>query len=200
MLDIKYIPSIKLELALLLTAYYLLLDTEQNTPYLLLFLQPIHNHMTPNEDLIHHFYTSFQLKDYRGMQQCYADNATFSDAVFKNLNAEQVRAMWQMLISRGKDMSIQFKVLPSPGEVVNAQWIANYTFSASKRPVTNRIDARFVIENGRIVQHIDHFNFHTWAKQALGPTGLLLGWTPFLRNKVQQTARKGLDEFMAKAK
>lgn len=154
--------------------------------------------MTPNEDLIYHFYTSFQLKDYRGMQECYAENATFSDEVFRNLNAAEVRAMWQMLISRGKDLSIEFRLLPSAGPEVNAQWIAYYTFSASKRPVINRVNAKFIVENGKIIQHVDQFNFHTWAKQALGTTGLLLGWTPFLRNKVRNTAMKGLKDYMGK--
>lgn len=155
--------------------------------------------MTPNEDLIYHFYTSFKLKDYKGMQECYADNAVFSDAVFQNLDAKQVRAMWQMLISRGKDLVIEFKVLPSAGEHVRAEWVAYYTFSSSKRKVENHIRAEFVVQDGKIVRHTDSFHFHTWAKQALGPMGLLLGWTPYLRNKVQRTAMKGLVDFMGKS-
>ena len=155
--------------------------------------------MTPNEDLIHHFYTSFKLKDYKGMQECYADNAVFNDAVFKNLNAQQVRCMWQMLISRGKDLNLDFKVLSSTGSQVNAEWTAHYTFSATRRKVVNHIKARFVIENGKIVQHTDTFGFYQWARQALGPTGLLLGWTPFLHRKVQKMAMKGLQDYMGKA-
>lgn len=154
--------------------------------------------MTPNEDLIHHFYTSFQQKDYRGMQECYADNATFSDSVFVNLNAAQVRAMWQMLISRGKDLELEFKVLSSKGNHVNAEWIAHYTFGATKRKVRNHIKAQFEITDGKIVKHVDQFDFYTWSKQALGTPGLLLGWTPFLRNKVRKTAMKGLADFMGR--
>lgn len=154
--------------------------------------------MTPNEDLIYHFYTSFKLKDYRGMQECYADNATFSDSVFTNLNADQARAMWQMLISRGKDLELEFKILSSNGNQVNAEWVAHYTFGATKRKVRNHILAEFEVVDGKIVKHTDRFGFHTWAKQALGTTGLLLGWTPFLRNKVRQTAMKGLSDFMGR--
>jgi ketosteroid isomerase-like protein len=154
--------------------------------------------MTPNEDLIHHFYTSFQLKDYRGMQGCYADQATFSDSVFINLNANQARAMWQMLISRAKDLVLEFKVVSSNGNQVRAEWIAHYTFGPTKRKVRNYIKAEFEVVDGKIVRHIDHFNFHTWTRQALGPMGLLLGWTPYLQNKVRKTAMKGLNDFMAK--
>jgi len=154
--------------------------------------------VTSNEDLIHHFYTSFQLKDYRGMQQCYADQATFSDAVFVNLDANQVRAMWQMLIGRGKDLVMEFKVLSSNGSHVQAEWTALYTFGATKRKVRNQIKAEFEVIDGKIVKHTDRFDFHTWAKQALGPLGLLLGWTPYLQNKVRKTAMKGLNDFMGK--
>ncbi len=132
------------------------------------------------------------------MQGCYADHATFSDSVFINLNANQARAMWQMLISRGKDLVLEFKVVSSNGNQVQAEWVAYYTFGATKRQVCNHIKAEFEVVDGKIVRHIDRFDFHTWAKQALGPIGLLLGWTPYLQNKVRQTAMKGLNDFIEK--
>jgi hypothetical protein len=48
------------------------------------------------------------------------------------------------------------------------------------------------------VDHIDDFDFHRWARQALGTSGLLLGWTPLLRNAVRRRARAGLDAFLAR--
>ncbi len=42
----------------------------------------------------------------------------------------------------------------------------------------------------------DSFSFYAWARQALGPAGLALGWTPLLRGGVQREARASLDEFM----
>jgi hypothetical protein len=47
-----------------------------------------------------------------------------------------------------------------------------------------------------IVNHIDDFSFYQWARQALGITGLLLGWLPFLKKKVQAAALVKLDAFM----
>ena len=154
--------------------------------------------MNANEELIHHFYTCFQQKDYKGMQACYADHATFSDAVFKNLNASQVRAMWEMLILKGKDMRVEFGDIAAHDHTATAHWDAYYTFSSTGNKVINRIDASFEIENGKIIKHIDHFNFYTWAKQALGINGILLGWTSFLRKKVSAQAMKTLDHFMGK--
>ncbi len=154
--------------------------------------------MNTNEQLIHHFYTCFKNKDYSGMQSCYADNATFSDAVFKNLNSDQVKAMWQMLILKGKDMRIEFGQISADEKTGKAHWDAYYTFSATGKNVINKIDANFEFENGKIVKHIDDFNFYVWAKQALGTTGLLLGWTGFLKNKIQTTAMANLQQFMEK--
>jgi ketosteroid isomerase-like protein len=51
--------------------------------------------MNSNQQLISNFYTAFQNKDYKTMQAAYTDTATFSDPVFENLNAAEVRAMWK---------------------------------------------------------------------------------------------------------
>lgn len=154
--------------------------------------------MNANEQLIQHFYTCFQNKDFKGMQACYADNAIFNDAVFKNLNAEQVKAMWEMLITKGKDMRLEFSQIKADEKTGSAHWDAYYTFSSTGNKVVNRIDASFEFENGKIVKHTDDFNFYIWAKQALGTSGLLLGWTSFLKKKIQNTALTNLNHFMNK--
>lgn len=156
--------------------------------------------MNANEQLIHTFYTAFSKRDYKTMQQCYADNATFSDAVFTNLDGKEVRAMWEMLCSSSSAARIEFDSVKAEDGTGSANWTAHYTFSATGKKVVNRIHASFVFENGKIVQHKDHFSFYKWASQALGTPGVLLGWTPLIRNKVRKTAAKNLQAFMAKKK
>jgi ketosteroid isomerase-like protein len=152
--------------------------------------------MISNQELITHFYTCFQNKDYKGMQACYADNATFSDEVFINLNAKEVKAMWEMLIKTGKDLKLEFTNVSADEKNGKVHWDAYYTFSKSGNKVINRIDTHFTFENGKIVKHIDSFSFYAWSKQALGFPGLLLGWTPFLKNKIRTVAMKNLQDFM----
>lgn len=149
-----------------------------------------------NQQLITKFYTCFQNKDYKGMQECYADNATFSDPVFVNLNAAQVKAMWEMLCVRGKDLKLDFKNVQTKDVQGSAEWIAYYTFSATGRKVVNHVKASFLIENGKIIKHTDVFNFYKWSRQALGIPGSLLGWTGFFKKKVRQGAMKSLNDFM----
>ena len=153
--------------------------------------------MSQNEELIENFYTCFKNKDYKGMQACYADNAIFNDSVFVNLNAAKVKAMWQMLILTARDLDIEFSNITADGRFVHAHWDAYYTFSKTGKKVINSIDATFEIENGKIIKHTDKFSFYSWARQALGITGILLGWTDVIKTKIQTTAKKNLEKFMS---
>lgn len=76
-------------------------------------------------------------------------------------------------------------------------WEAVYTFSASGRRVHNKMDSAFAFKDGKIIGHRDHFAFWRWSRQALGLSGLLLGWSPFLKAKVRARARGNLDKFLA---
>ena len=150
----------------------------------------------PNQLLLEHFYTCFQNKDYAGMQACYCDDATFSDEAFQNLDAPQVRAMWEMLIRNGKDLQLEFRDVSADEHTGSAYWEARYTLSVTGRKVLNKISASFEFENGKIKKHIDRFDFYAWARQAFGFTGVLLGWTPYFRKKVNSTAMGNLARFV----
>ena len=156
--------------------------------------------MTPTGQLIERFYTAFQNKDYITMQECYADSARFDDPVFHNLNAEQVRTMWEMFCVRSKDLNIEFMNIKANETEGSAAWIARYTFSSTGKQVVNNIIANFKFENGKIIRHTDTFNFHKWARQALGLSGLFLGWMPFVKNKVQKSAMLALNNYVLKKK
>ena len=152
--------------------------------------------MSANEQLISKFYQAFQNKDFKTMQNCYDDKAVFNDEVFKNLDARQVRMMWEMLIKRGRDLNIEFKNINTNEKEGSVQWEATYTFTQTKRKVTNEIKASFKFENDRIIQHTDHFNFYKWSRQAFGVAGFFLGWTPMFKGKVRQETMKDLHKYI----
>lgn len=149
--------------------------------------------MNPNEELITRFYEAFAARDHEGMAACYADDVRFSDEVFPDLEGERAKAMWRMLCERGKDLTLTFSDVTADEAAGSARWEAVYTFAATGRKVRNRITARFRFRDGRIVEHRDRFDFWAWSRQALGPVGWLLGWTPFIQRKVQRTAGRQLD-------
>lgn len=154
--------------------------------------------MHPNAALITRFYTAFAARDADGMVACYHPEVRFSDPVFPDLQGPRAGAMWRMLCARGKDLTLTFSDVQADDDGGSAHWEARYTFSATGRKVHNVIDARFTFRDGLVHTHVDTFGFHRWARQALGPAGLLLGWTPMLRGKVQGTAAKGLEDFIAR--
>ena len=78
----------------------------------------------------------------------------------------------------------------------SAHWVATYTFSTG-RVVVNDIRARYRFADGLIVEHRDTFSLHSWAGQALGPVGKLLGWTPLIQGKIRKQAGDGLQEFVS---
>lgn len=151
-----------------------------------------------NEQLIRHFYESFQSKDYRSMAACYHPDATFRDEAFDLKNGKEIAAMWHMLCEAGKDLRVEFSGVQANENSGRAHWEAWYTFSRTGRRVHNIIEARFEFRDGKIFRHTDSFSFWRWSRQSLGTTGLLLGWTGFLKNKVRSTAMSGLWKFIEK--
>jgi ketosteroid isomerase-like protein len=154
--------------------------------------------MSANEEIIRRFYTAFQQRDAATMAACYAPDVQFSDPVFTDLRGAAAGTMWKMLCERGKDLKIEFRDVRADAAGGSAHWEAWYTFSATGRKVHNIIDASFEFRDGKIVKHTDRFDLHRWAGLALGLPGTLLGWTPFLQNKIRAMARKGLDDYTAR--
>ncbi|MGH2966428.1 MAG: nuclear transport factor 2 family protein [Solirubrobacterales bacterium] len=150
-----------------------------------------------NAGLIQRFYAAFAERDGDAMAACYTPDARFSDPVFGDLRRSEPGAMWRMLTGRAQDLTVDLVEHSADGGRGSARWIAHYTFTQTGRPVTNDVRASFRFDDGLIADHRDEFDFHRWARQALGTSGLLLGWTPIIRSAVRRRARAGLDEFIA---
>lgn len=151
----------------------------------------------PNEQLIERFYGAFAAQDGEAMAACYAPHARFSDPVFPDLRGDRPGLMWKMLTGASGDLRIELLEHEASGDHGSAHWRAHYTFTQTGRPVVNDVRASFRFADGLIAEHRDEFDFHRWARQALGPTGLLLGWTPIVRNGVRKKAAERLDSYAA---
>ena len=148
--------------------------------------------------LIERFYVAFDEHDGAAMAACYAPDATFSDPVFPRLRGAEPGAMWRMLTGQSKDLRVELLEHEADADRGSAHWRAHYTFTQTGRSVVNDVHASFRFADGLIAEHEDRFDFHRWARQALGLPGLLLGWTPLLRSAVRRRARASLDEFLAR--
>ena len=153
--------------------------------------------MHPNAQLLTDFYTGFNKQDPAPMVKAYASDAEFSDPAFPNLKGSEIGDMWTMLCGRAKGFSLVFRDITADDTRGSAHWEADYLFQGGRK-VHNVIDATFTFREGKILKHVDRFDFWRWSRMALGPPGMLLGWTGFLRSKVQAQAAKGLLEFRSK--
>ena len=149
---------------------------------------------------IERLYGAFARLDGAAMQACYAQNAQFDDEVFSLRGAREIGGMWRMLCDATREKGLaHWKIETRDITERTAHWDAHYLFSATGRLVLNRIDAEFEFDGqGLISRHRDRFDFWRWARQALGATGLLLGWTPYLRAKVRATAANNLRRYLAR--
>jgi len=152
--------------------------------------------MHPNIAIIEKFYSCFKELDGDGMAQCYHEKIEFSDPVFPKLQGTKVGDMWRMLCSQAQGFELMFRDTLADDAVGKVYWEAKYIFSMTNRKVHNKINASFRFKDGKIIRHHDNFNFWKWSFMALGPTGLMLGWSPLVKNKVQRQAAKNLERFI----
>ncbi len=153
--------------------------------------------METNEAVISKFYTAFQRLDDQTMNSCYSDDIVFNDPVFGILRGEEATAMWEMLCKNAKDFSLSFSNIQLlDEEYATCNWTATYTFSKTGRKVVNNIKAYMKLKEGKIIEHSDAFKISAWASQALGFKGTLLGWTGFMKRKIQDNARKNLVKYI----
>lgn len=159
--------------------------------------------MHPNQTRLENFYAAFAHLDADAMAACYAADAEFDDEAFSLRGHKEVTGMWRMLCdatkTRGADVwRLSYSGIEADAHTGKAHWEADYRFSATGRMVHNIIDGVFEFnEQGLITRHRDRFNFWSWSRQALGAPGLLLGWTPFLRQKVRAQAAANLQKYLA---
>lgn len=160
--------------------------------------------MHSNAQLLQSFYTAFQNMNAEGMKKCYHPDIHFSDPVFPDLKGEQAGAMWSMLVEnlkKGKGgWKLEFSNILANDAEGSTHWEAHYTLSSTGNRVHNIIDARFQFQDGKIIRHVDSFDFYRWARMGFGFKGTLLGWAPFFKRKVQSTVKNLLIKYMEQTK
>jgi ketosteroid isomerase-like protein len=150
-----------------------------------------------NVATIERFYEAFGRCDGAAMEACYAPDVHFRDPAFGDLHGPEAGAMWRMLTDNATDLEVELASRSADEHTGAANWIATYTFRTGRR-VRNDIDASFRFDEAALItEHIDSFDMWRWSRQALGPVGLVAGWTPILRSQIRRQARGQLERFMA---
>ncbi|MCY2688258.1 nuclear transport factor 2 family protein [Salinimicrobium sp. TH3] len=153
----------------------------------------------PNEKIILEFFQAFQKGNAKAMNACYHKNVVFYDPVFGHIKGDRVRAMWYMLLEKsGGELNISFSEIQANDYNGSARWTASYYYGPSRRRVVNEVVGTFYIQNGKILQHTNHFDLWNWSRQALGFKGFLMGWTKSMKLEIQQESSKMLSRYIHK--
>ena len=149
--------------------------------------------MVDNDRVIRELYEALDRHDGEAMARQYAPDGRFKDPAFGELSGAEAGDMWRMLTGRSEDLRVDLAEHSADGDSGTAHWIATYTFSTG-RPVVNDIHARFRFRDALIIDHEDSFSLWGWARQALGPAGLILGVPP-MNLLIRRRARGDLTRF-----
>jgi hypothetical protein len=136
------------------------------------------------------------------MAACYDPAASFHDIAFDLFGRLEIHCMWHMICEG--DIRATFEVLQANDKEGRVRVTDTYTFGADKskdppkpgRTVRNKIDSRFVFQNGWIIKQNDDCDPAQWAQSALGGLlGFVAGRSRLLR---KWKARRRLNKFLRK--
>lgn len=133
------------------------------------------------------------------MGECYHQDIVFEDPAFGKLKGTEASKMWEMLLTRSKDLEVVFSNVKATEQQGSADWVATYTFTRTGHKVVNSIHAVFEFKDGKMVKHTDHFDLSKWFVSAFGWKGYLFSAIPFLKNKFKQQAKQTLINFISKS-
>jgi hypothetical protein len=135
---------------------------------------------------IERWYRALAHRDAAGLAACDHAVARRSDPAFPNRSGDRRD------VGRAVRAGAGFRGVQAEGDRGETHWEARYRYARTGRMGHKLIDAEFRFQDGLIIEHRDRFSFRRWARQAVGPAGGVLGWTPYGRGKVQAEAAQGL--------
>ena len=150
--------------------------------------------MADNASVIRELYEALDRHDGEAMARLYAPDGRFKDPAFGELSGAEAGDMWRMLTGRAEDLKRRARRALGRGRHGHRPLDRHATRSARAGRWSTTSTPRFRFRDGLIVEHEDSFSFWRWARQALGPAGLMLGLPPMNR-LVRRRAREDLAEF-----
>ncbi len=90
----------------------------------------------------HSVLSAFGAHDHETMAKFCADDETFGDPLFTELDADGVRAMWRMFCTSGNNIEVSFNHVQADDASGSARWETIYVFPKAGRRFTTRSGSR----------------------------------------------------------
>jgi|AntRauTorcE11898_2_1112593.scaffolds.fasta_scaffold21693_2 hypothetical protein len=145
-------------------------------------------------------YQALNDRDYKSMWKLYAMDATFSDPAYGSLKGDEIKAMWHQICVRNTDLEAEIlSVTQNDAQTISYSWKASYTHAMYNGEIENVINGEITVDkNGNILSQHETYSLWKWFSMAIGIAGKLLGWRTSMRENLQRSVRKSLDDFMEK--
>lgn len=130
--------------------------------------------MHANAALLDKLFTALREHKPLEMASCYHPLAHFRDIAFDLRGVDEIYDMWRMICRPDTAIEVDFDVPDANDRTGYVRAVEKYNFGASERDeekgvaVTNKIESRFVFEDGLIKSQIDDCDPKEWARQAMG--------------------------------
>ncbi|WP_299159182.1 hypothetical protein [uncultured Tenacibaculum sp.] len=69
-----------------------------------------------------------------------------------------------MWFSKKEDVIVKVSNIEYIDDLAYANWQTIYIYTKTGRKVHNKVNASFKLKNDKIIEHIDVFSLHSWAK------------------------------------
>jgi SnoaL-like domain len=152
---------------------------------------------TAREQQIRKFYADLEQGRAEACIEQLSAEATFEDPIFGKVAAGEVPSLIRFLCanpSPGRRFEVH-EVQIHDHERATLRWTAHYIFPTTGRAVANQIETPMSFRDNRIASYADRFDLWRWMGMALGPVGVLFGWTPILQEKVRSTVHSRFVKF-----
>lgn len=151
-------------------------------------------------DIPEKLYRALNDRDYKAMWKLYSPKATYSDPAYGQLRGAEIKAMWHQLCSRNTDLEAEvLEVDNIDDRTISYTWKAYYTHAMYNGEIENVIEGEIMLdEKGHIISQHETYSLWKWFSMALGIAGKLLGWRRSMKDNLQRSVRKSLNDFMEK--
>ena len=133
-------------------------------------------------------FLKYYQRKYSGISTSNSNIVTDFYTALGNSDYESLRELY--------DISVKYEIINESKDWIHTEWTISYLLEVTGRRVILNEKGFFRIEDGKIVEHRDEYDFWSWSSQGLGFVGKCFGWLNWFKLRVKVQAKRTIDVFM----
>lgn len=154
-----------------------------------------------NQELVEKFYRCFEYLDGEGMVSCLAEDTIYNDPIYGIIKGEYAAGLWRMRCKNLVDMKIDIiDFVELDHEYIKCKWNSTFFSRSSAKQISMTMTSFMKINDQKITEHSDAYRLSDWLAKAYGLTGILFGWSGWMKKREQSRYRTMLEKFVQNQK